>query len=150
LLAAQENSGIFPYQPMLFCPCLENQTTINYLREAMGKRLASLVVLLVFGCLALAAQDSKDGKPKCLTCHGPFDKLVKAPAALKTANDGTVNPHKYIPHDSQDVPQCTECHLVPHEIPLKDKASVVKPKDISYCYDACHHQRNLQLCKSCH
>ncbi|MBP1610085.1 MAG: hypothetical protein H6Q04_2320, partial [Acidobacteria bacterium] len=42
----------------------------------MGKRLESLVVLLAFGCLALAAQDSKDGKPTCLTCHGPFDKLV--------------------------------------------------------------------------
>ena len=123
----------------------------------MEKRFAlfliALVVLLVFGSLALATQDkppdSKIGKEKCLACHGPFEKIVKAPATFKTNSGETVNPHKYVPHDSEDAPECTECHT-PHEIPLKDKASVVKPTDVSYCYDACHHAKNLQPCKNCH
>ena len=123
----------------------------------MGKRIALLftacIALLVLGSLALAMQedkpDSKSDQEKCLACHGPFEKLVKMPAAFKTPADETVNPHKYIPHDTEDVPKCTECHM-PHEIPLKDKASVVKPKDVLFCYDSCHHAHNLQPCKNCH
>jgi hypothetical protein len=114
----------------------------------------ALIALMIFAGLALATQeagkpDAKMDKTKCLACHGPFEKLVKADIKFKTPADETVNPHKYVPHDSQDAPECTECH-VPHQIPPPDKAAVQKPKDVQFCYDSCHHMKNLQSCKSCH
>ena len=114
--------------------------------------LFALAALLVLGSFALTAQEKSNGKidkEKCLACHGPFDKIMKATAEWKTPSGDTASPHKYIPHDSKDIPQCTECHT-PHEIPLKDKAAVVKPKDLQFCYDSCHHMKNLQSCKTCH
>jgi hypothetical protein len=113
----------------------------------------ALIVLLVFGGLALAMQDSqkpdKIDKDKCLGCHGPFDKIIKATANWESPAGDKASPHKYVPHDSEDAPECTECHT-PHAIPLKDKALVVKPKDVLFCYDSCHHAKNLQPCKNCH
>jgi hypothetical protein len=119
------------------------------------RSMLSLVVLgllLVFGTCVFAVQtmsSAKIDKETCLGCHGPFDKIAKATAEWKAASGETTTPHRYVPHDSTDVPQCTECHTA-HEIPLKDKATVVKPKDLIFCFDACHHARNLQPCKSCH
>ena len=115
--------------------------------------LVVLILLLPFGCFALATQDTKTetkiDKEQCLGCHGPFDKIAKATAEWQSPAGDKTTPHRYIPHDSTDVPECTECHT-PHEIPPKDKASVVKPKDVGFCYDSCHHAHNLQPCKNCH
>ncbi len=116
--------------------------------------LIALIVLILFGSIALATQDSgkqeaKIDKTKCLGCHGPFEKIIKATANWESPAGDKVSPHRYVPHDSEDVPECTECHT-PHTIPLQDKASVVKPKDVDYCYTACHHAHNLQPCKNCH
>ena len=124
------------------------------------KFLAALILMLLFGALALAMdaalqgdakkEETKAAVPQCLACHGPFDKLAASTADFKTASGETVTPHQYVPHaDKKDIPECTECHT-PHEVPLKDKASVVKPKDVDWCYSSCHHASNLQPCKTCH
>jgi hypothetical protein len=112
------------------------------------------VVLAVCGSFALATQEAKQPaskvtKEQCLACHGPYEKIAKATENFKTPNEETTTPHKYIPHDSTDIPECTECHIA-HTIPLQDKSTVVKPKDLGFCYDSCHHMKNLQPCKSCH
>jgi len=114
--------------------------------------LCALMVLLIFGGLALATQektDSKIDKEKCLGCHGPYEKIINATAEWKAPSGETLSPHRYVPHDNQDIPQCTECHTQ-HEIPLKDKSTVVKPQDVQFCFEGCHHMRNLQPCKNCH
>lgn len=118
--------------------------------------LAVLVPALVFGTLSLAtgaaAQDSakkEESKPKCLACHGPFDKIIAATADYTATSGEKTSPHKYIPHaDKKDIPECTECHT-PHPVPIQDKAAVVKP-NIDFCYTSCHHAQNLQPCSNCH
>ena len=115
--------------------------------------LIALILLLASGSFALATQenkpDTKIDKEKCLGCHGPFEKIAEATADWQSPAGDKGTPHRFIPHDTTDVPECTECHT-PHEIPPKDKESVVKPKDILFCYDSCHHAKNLQPCKNCH
>lgn len=101
-------------------------------------------------------EKSDSGEPKtvaekCLACHGPYDKLAEKTAGHTTAGGETVTPHQYVPHqDKKDIPECTECHLVQHPVPLKDKSEVVKPNDVGWCYASCHHASNLQPCKNCH
>jgi hypothetical protein len=116
--------------------------------------LIVLVIFSIFGSLALAMQDSKKpekiDKEKCLGCHGPFDKIAKATENWKAPSGETTTPHRYIPHDSEDVPECTECHMPHTLLPLPDKSAVVKPKDMEFCFNACHHAKNLQPCKTCH
>ncbi len=98
---------------------------------------------------ASQAEDS-DVAEKCLACHGPYDKLAEATSDYVAESGETVTPHMYVPHaEKQDIPACTECH-VPHEIPLDDKTEVVKPDNLNYCYQSCHHMRNFQTCSSCH
>jgi|WetSurSiteA1Bulk_404760.scaffolds.fasta_scaffold47793_2 hypothetical protein len=115
----------------------------------------ALVVLAVFGSIALATQEAKKPAEKitkdmCLGCHGPYEKIIKATENFKTPNGDASTPHRYVPHDSKDIPECTECH-VPHGLtPLPEKSTVEKPKDVQFCYDGCHHMRNLQSCKNCH
>jgi len=115
---------------------------------------------LLLGALALlaaaASQDNAQSKEKqtiaqkCLACHGSFDKLATKTANFKTPSGETATPHRYVPHEEKtDIPECTECHL-PHPVPLEDKSKVVKPNDITYCFNSCHHAHNLQPCKNCH
>ena len=116
--------------------------------------LIALATLLVTGTLALATQDTaqkppKIGKDQCLGCHGPYEKIRKATADYETTSGEKVTPHQYVAHDTTDIPECTECHT-PHAIPLEDKSTVVKPKNVDWCYTSCHHAQNLQPCKNCH
>ena len=122
--------------------------------------MGALILLVAFGAFALAAglavQEGEGGKEadevvkKCLACHGPYDELAKATADFTTASGETVTPHQYVPHEEKkDIPKCTECH-VPHEIPLEDVSKVVKPDNIDWCYESCHHAYNLQPCSTCH
>jgi hypothetical protein len=115
--------------------------------------LVALVALLVFGTLGLATQEPKQpakvNKDLCLGCHGPFDKVIAKGVKFKISEEEAVNPHKYVPHDGEEVPECTECHI-PHAIPLKDKSTVVKPKNVEFCFASCHHMKNFQPCKTCH
>ena len=119
-----------------------------------------LVLIVVFGAFALATgMDGQEGSEKteaagmaskCLACHGSYDDIAKATADFKTANGEVTTPHRYVPHDDPEgIPECTECHT-PHEIPLQDVSKVVKPDNINWCYDSCHHMRNLQPCSACH
>jgi len=100
-------------------------------------------------------QDSADETTEepvvdCLMCHGSFEDLVKATADFTAASGETTSPHRYIPHDDKEgIPECTECHI-PHAIPIEDVSAVVKPDNVDWCYDNCHHARNLSACSTCH
>lgn len=83
----------------------------------------------------------------CLGCHGPFDKLINAQIEFTTSGDETLNPHRFVPHDSKNVPQCTKCH-VPHPIPLKS-TDTVPEANVEWCF-SCHHQWTFTPCKECH
>jgi hypothetical protein len=97
-----------------------------------------------------AKDEAKEATPKCLDCHGPFDKLAEATANYQAPSGEIVTPHQYVPHEEKkDIPECTECHK-PHEIPLVDKSTVVKPNNLDYCYQSCHHSNNFQPCSTCH
>jgi hypothetical protein len=121
--------------------------------------MVSIAVLLL-GMLAAAgvAFDSPQKKieikgvaKKCLACHN-YDKIREATAKYKASSGETVTPHQYVPHKDKeegDIPDCTDCHEA-HPVPLMDKSKVVKPKDISFCYSACHHINNLDACNKCH
>jgi hypothetical protein len=112
-----------------------------------------LTAALVFGILCFAAQEPKPpakiSKDQCLMCHGPFEKVIEKNVKFKFSEEETINPHRYIPHDSQEAPECTECHT-PHTIPLQDKSTVVKPNNVEFCLASCHHMRNFQPCTACH
>jgi hypothetical protein len=121
---------------------------------------SALILALAFGAIALATgravqedakkDETKEAAPKCLDCHGPFDELAKATANFQAPSGETVTPHRYVPHEEKkDIPECTECHK-PHEIPLQDKSTVVKPDNLDFCYANCHHAQNLQPCSNCH
>ena len=116
--------------------------------------LVAATALLIFGTVGLATQEAKTpakmNKTACLGCHGSFEKLIQKNVKFKLSEEESVNPHKYVPHDGEEVPECTECHFVPHTIPLTDKSTVEKPKDVSFCFNGCHHMRNFQPCKTCH
>ncbi len=122
--------------------------------------LLVLMLTLLPGAFAIMTsaspqENSKKEEPKaaalkCLDCHGPFDKIAEATAYFQAPSGETVTPHRYVPHaDKKDIPECIECHR-PHEVPLKDKSSVVKPDNVDWCYSSCHHPRNLQPCNACH
>ena len=97
---------------------------------------------------APAAKSSDDPSGTCLKCHGPFEKLISAPANYEVEDGKKVNPHKYIPHDQKEVPKCTECHK-PHPVPRESKEKLTNA-NVEMCYSQCHHMRNFQPCKDCH
>jgi hypothetical protein len=117
--------------------------------------LTALTLTMVFGILmpdmsAGPQEAAKIAKPKCLDCHGPFDKIAAATAKYQAPSGETVTPHQYIPHaEKKNIPECTECHR-PHPVPLESKSDAVKPESIDFCYSGCHHARNLQRCNTCH
>jgi hypothetical protein len=120
----------------------------------------ALALIVVFGAFALATgMDGQEGSEetetvgaasKCLACHGSYDDIAKATADYTAPSGETTTPHRYVPHDDKEgIPECTECHT-PHEIPLEDVSTVVIPDNVDWCYDSCHHVRNLQPCSNCH
>ena len=122
--------------------------------------LGALILLSAFGAFALASgmavqestgESETDAVVKtCLACHGSYDDIATATADFTAASGETVTPHQYVSHEEKkDIPKCTECH-VPHEIPLEDVSTVVKPDNVDWCYQNCHHAYNLQPCSTCH
>ncbi|MDO8637416.1 MAG: cytochrome c3 family protein, partial [Dehalococcoidia bacterium] len=92
----------------------------------------------------------------CLSCHGPYEKVVQA-SANYTIQDGSgsiVNPHTMIDISSskrhntgKGVPECSNCHK-PHPLSLASSKDVPKA-NVEFCY-SCHHQRNFIPCSQCH
>jgi NAD-dependent SIR2 family protein deacetylase len=122
--------------------------------------LGAFILLSAVGAFALASglavqQSAGESEAEvtaatCLACHGSFDDLAAATADFTTEGGETVTPHQYVPHEEKkEIPKCTECHQ-PHEIPLEDVSTVVKPDNVNWCYENCHHAYNLQPCSTCH
>lgn len=105
---------------------------------------------------ALPPATANVSSDSCLSCHGPYDKVVKASAnyTIQDGSGSTVNPHTRIdmsaakPHASgKGVVECTSCHK-PHPQPLASLKDVPKA-NVEYCF-SCHHQRNFTPCSQCH
>ncbi len=113
--------------------------------------LASLLPLV---CGAAAAQEAGSApaagqKDACLACHGPLEKLAGADVRFKV-DGGTVNPHRFVPHDSKDAadfPECTVCHQV-HPMPPAKGYKDAKA-NVEVCYQ-CHHNYTFEPCSKCH
>jgi hypothetical protein len=94
-----------------------------------------------------ASPATGSSKDVCLACHGSFDKLVS-----KTANYNgwlgreKASPHRYVPHKTKDIPNCSHCHK-PHPVPLTSMEGLPKP-NADWCY-TCHHTGFLE-CGACH
>jgi hypothetical protein len=86
---------------------------------------------------------------QCLTCHGPFGKLTSAPPFFVAPSGEKINPHRYVPHDLKDIPDCVSCHK-PHsaEPTAAELAALPKPT-VESCFE-CHHKRNFVSCQECH
>lgn len=87
---------------------------------------------------------------KCLECHGPFEELLAKPGSFVITDyegEKKINPHRYVPHNTKDVPACINCHVV-HPVPPEKTPE--RPKYIKWCYDVCHHQMNFEKCSTCH
>lgn len=95
---------------------------------------------------AVATKTSGSPKDACLACHGPFDKLIAATAGYTPPNSPKQSPHRYVPHDSKDIPECSNCHQ-PHPGPLTSTVGLPKA-NVQWCY-TCHHKRVLE-CGTCH
>jgi hypothetical protein len=93
-----------------------------------------------------APQDKPASKPACLDCHGPFEKLAANSPTIKTKDKRVINPHRYVPHDSTDAPECAGCH---EEHPVPPVEPVKKPTSVAWCY-SCHHLQDFTDCKECH
>lgn len=96
-----------------------------------------------------AEEEPAAQKEFCLGCHGPIEKLTDADIKFKV-DGGTVNPHKFVPHDSKnlaDFPDCTVCHK-PHAMPPSKGYKDVSA-NVEVCYQ-CHHNYTFQRCSKCH
>lgn len=110
--------------------------------------ILSLMPLLMGSAPAMAASaEAGPSKDTCLGCHGPFDKLTaKTGNYTMPANGEKTSPHRYVPHNSKEIPECGSCHK-PHPVPLTSKEGLPKAK-VDPCY-TCHHAGVLQ-CGTCH
>ena len=127
------------------------------------KLIIPAVIALMSGTFLLAGatpqeagKEMKIEKSVCLACHGPYDEIAAATADYVAPSGETVSPHQYVPHaEKKDIPECIECHK-PHPIPPEPKeeaaepAEPAEPANIDWCYNGCHHVRNLQPCSACH
>jgi cytochrome c nitrite reductase small subunit len=86
-------------------------------------------------------------KDACLLCHGSFDELISATANYTWPEDEKkTSPHRYVPHDSKNIPECIYCHE-PHPVPLTSTEGLPEPNP-QFCY-SCHHEQVLE-CGTCH
>ena len=104
--------------------------------------------VLVCAWMLSAAND------ECLTCYGPFDKIIEATAKYVAPSGEKTSPHRYVPHDSkkeEDIPECTHCHTAhPLDPPPAHGSIDLSKVGVQWCYDACHHEKNFTSCKQCH
>ncbi|MBI4787682.1 MAG: hypothetical protein HY782_11615 [Chloroflexi bacterium] len=99
--------------------------------------------------VAAAVKAAGVAKDICLSCHGPFDKLVSASINYLWPNEKKATPHRYVPHISRDIPECSNCHP-PHPLPpsASDITAAVKAANPQWCF-TCHHTGALE-CGTCH
>jgi hypothetical protein len=90
------------------------------------------------------------GKAACLACHGSFAKLVSAPPAFQTDGFDVVTPHRFIPHESKEVPECSSCHAAHPLPPVASEIAALPKPNVNWCYSFCHHQYSFTSCKPCH
>ena len=114
----------------------------------MRIRLFLICMSILAGAWILSAAENK-----CLSCH-PYDKLIAVSAGYVAPSGEKGSPHRYVPHDSKkedDIPECTHCHTAHPLDPLPAQGAIDLSKvDVQWCYDACHHEKNLASCKKCH
>ncbi len=95
------------------------------------------------------AQPGGTSKETCLSCHGPFNKLV-ASANHQAPSGEKISPHRYVPHNPKNeakaIPECSNCHE-PHSVALPPN---VPKGHVQWCYTTCHHKHTFQACKDCH
>ena len=102
-------------------------------------------------CLALIsgawAQTTSITTEQCLSCHGPFEKLIKKDIRVP-ADPFPINPHTFVPHDGKgkyyDCIACHQQHTMPPPKGYKDTSAHIEP-----CF-SCHHGEQIQNCKNCH
>jgi len=111
-----------------------------------ARRILLIAMALLGGGLVIAQQDSTVAT--CLACHGPFDKLVTATSKFVWTSGEVQSPHRFVPHDSKNIAECTYCHT-PHPLPpsASDIAKMANPNP-AYCFE-CHHTKTL-TCGTCH
>lgn len=85
----------------------------------------------------------------CLACHGPYEELQAGTEDMIEDLEGVkANPHLYVPHDSDKIISCKNCHDV-HELPVIT-ADEIPQANADYCYNACHHEETFEPCTDCH
>jgi hypothetical protein len=85
----------------------------------------------------------------CLPCHGPYEDLMAKTEDLVEDFDGvTANPHMFVPHESDKIVSCKNCHEV-HELPVMASEEIPQA-DADYCFAACHHEQTFEPCTNCH
>lgn len=97
----------------------------------------------------LATKEDDSATAVCLKCHGPFDELASAPPSFITPSGEKVTPHRYIPHDQKDIPDCLSCHQKHSVSPTSAEIAALPKPNVKFCFD-CHHKKNFMPCKACH
>jgi predicted CXXCH cytochrome family protein len=99
--------------------------------------------------LTSPAKEDEGATADCLKCHGPFDKLASAPPSFISTSGEKITPHRYVPHDQKDIPDCANCHQPHSANPTADEIAALPKPNVTFCFD-CHHKKNFMRCKACH
>ena len=98
---------------------------------------------------ASPAKEDEGATAVCLKCHGPFEKLASAPPSFISPSGEKIVPHRYIPHDQKDIPDCVNCHQPHSANPTATELAALPKPNVRLCFD-CHHKENFKRCKACH
>lgn len=85
----------------------------------------------------------------CLECHGPFERLSSAPPFFVAPSGEKINPHRYVPHDLKEVPDCMTCHKPHSANPSAAEIAALPKPNVTSCFE-CHHTKTFQNCQDCH
>jgi predicted CXXCH cytochrome family protein len=85
----------------------------------------------------------------CLGCHGPFEKLASAPPFFAAPSGEKINPHRYVPHDLKEIPDCVSCHKPHSATPSAAEIAALPKPNVTSCFE-CHHTKTFQNCQDCH
>lgn len=85
----------------------------------------------------------------CLKCHGPFERLASAPPSFVAPGGEKITPHRYVPHNGKDIPDCVACHRPHPANPTADELAALPKPGVKFCFE-CHHTETFASCKDCH